>query len=179
MPKAVVYLQDLSESAYSSARKTPWAMVLLGPVYVGLHRSTCSHCDEDSLVRTYGADKVALLHEDSQENYEKRKELGRADAIAIVQKTIDSPCWVTGGPLNLMGQATPPAAFVREFCKRVSTSLFLPTAQHKLFNSLLGSVCPSCQSELGPQRRPNELILAVTDARGDFDLQPMPAVGFL
>lgn len=179
MRKAVISLQDLEGSAYSSARRVSWAMVFLGPVYVGLHRSTCRQCDEDSLARTYGADKVALLHEDLPEHAGLRSELGRADAIALALKTIDSPCWVTGGPLQIKGQATPPAAFVREFSKRVSTKLFLPMAQHKLVQGLLGSVCPSCHAELGPQCRPNELSLAVTDTRGDFDMQPMPAVGFL
>jgi hypothetical protein len=179
MLKAVIQLQDLDGSAFSTARRAPWAMVALGPVYVGLHRSTCHQCDEESLVRTYGADKVALLHEDSTEQSALRQELGRADAIALALKAIESPCWVTSGPLQIKGQATPPAAFVREFSKRVSTTLFLPMAQHKLFQGLLGSVCPSCQAELGPQRRPNELTLAVTDTRGDFDMQPMPAVGWL
>lgn len=179
MTQAVVELQNLASSPFGSVRSRPWAVVLLGPLHVGIHRVSCPQCDSDSLIRTYHSATVALLHEDTPELVEQRRELGRNDEIALTQKVMTAPCWVTGGPLQIKSLATPPAAFVREFIKRMSLSLYLPMAQNKLVDGLLGSVCPNCQAELSSRPRRAEVIVVVTDAHGDFEMRPMPAVGIL
>lgn len=179
MTNAVVELQNLATSPFGSVRTTPWAMILLGPLHVGLHRVSCPNCDSDSLIRSYHSATVALLHEDSPDLAEQRRELGRDDEIALSQKVMNAPCWVTAGPVQIKALMTPPAPFVREFSKRASLSFFLPLAQNKLIAGLLGSTCPNCQTELKSKPRPAEFIVAVTDAHGDFDMRPMPAVGNL
>lgn len=175
---------DLAGTSFASVRTQPWLMVLLGPLMVGLHRCECP-CGQVSLARQYLAGTAALLAQDSCDDAARvaRQALGSADSLELATRVMESPCWVTGGPLAIRSPRTAVAAHVRESLGAATESLALPLAPHRRVvvdaAEVVGSVCPTCGEPVAPPSEGRPVVLAVVTDRHGADMRPVPMVACL
>ncbi|WP_454912715.1 hypothetical protein [Variovorax gossypii] len=175
---------DLAGTPFESVRTQPWLMVLLGPLMVGLHRCECS-CGQVSLARQYLAGTAALIAQDSSGDAARvaRQALGAADSLELATHVMESPCWVTGGPLAIRSPRTAVAAHVRESMNTAAESLSLPLAPHRRLvvdaAQVVGSVCPACGEPVVPPTVGRPVVLAVATDQHGADMRPVPMVACL
>lgn len=178
MPEAIL-VQEIHGSSFATARQKPWAMIMFGPIHIGLTSAFCQHCESDSFVRSYHAGTVALLHEDVPERSNDIKSLMESDAAELSLSILSAPCLVTGTPLIIKELKVHPPAHVKKFLKRISPLLFMPMAPQKLSGNVLRSICPNCSAQLLDTGNQPEFSSPVLDEDGMFDLTPIASIGQL
>lgn len=174
-----VILQEVNNTPFASVREKPWAMILFGPIHIGLTTAFCEHCEADSLTRTYHAGRISLIAEDCPENEASNKAVLTSDPCELALSLLAAPCIVTGGPLLVREIRVHPPEHVKEFLKRASPLLFLPMAPQRLIAKVLRSVCPNCGQPLPIRNVQPRFSTPILDGDGMFDVTPIAVLAQL
>lgn len=157
------------ENPFNSVMFKPWVMVAIDGLQVRLHETYCPDCNETLLFRKYYASKAALLweHSNTDEGVKRRDDALSLSTFDLYLQTVQSPAWVSSGPLELINIRSNLPAFVKEFFSNSKSIFTSPYAMHKGKtlgdgSTVLGNFCPYCKTELHPPRGSALTTLMVT-----------------